>query len=405
MTETGRSAPVTAPPTQRKAWIAGLEGPRGFGALCVVLGHVAVVFAPWIVADARIDYLGQALTFFFVLSGFLLYLPYVTRADNGRGKPVASTYFASRVRRVFPAYLVIFCIVNFGLGAAYTVNPVMTGWERADDGTGTITEPARLLTHLTLTQSLFPETLQTGINPAWSLTTEWGFYLVLPVAGWLLFALRGTRPIVAAILPPGILLVVGWAGNAAVSLLQSSSGLPVQQQNWGPNWYAILARSFFAFADTFAWGMIAAVLYAAILRGAFPGVSTARLQLAFGTLCMSAVAVSMVLFLHAPRWTASVFAVASLGFILTIVSPLGRGEQSRLAVITDWLPFRYIGTISLSVYLWHYPVIIVTARLDVPIPATVFGLLWGTALILGVSVLLGTITYYTIERPAMRWRA
>ena len=405
MTDHPRTAPVTAPPTQRKMWIGGLEGPRGIAGICVVVVHVAVVFTPPVADDFRLDYLGQGLTFFFVLSGFLLYLPFVTRAADGRPRPSTATYFVSRLRRVFPAYLGIFCLVNFVLGAAYVVNPVLTGWDRVDAGTGTITDPWHLLAHLTLTQTFFPATLQTGINPAWSLTTEWTFYMVLPVVGWLLFRSRFTRRLTSAMVPAGVLILVGFVGNAVIGVLQGGSGLSQLERNWGPNGYAVLARSFLAFADTFAWGMVAAVVYTAITRGAVAQMSTMRLQAIFGTICVTAVAASMVVFLMEPRWTSSAFAIGAACFILTIVTPLGRGERSPLAEVADWRPIRYLGMISLSSYLWHYPVIILVDRVGIPIPPTPFGLLWGTVVVLAVTFTLATITFYVIERPAMRWRA
>ena len=67
----------TTPPGAKRMWLAGLEGPRGLACLCVILVHVAVHYTPGILNATRLDFLGQALTFFFVLSGFLLYLPFI----------------------------------------------------------------------------------------------------------------------------------------------------------------------------------------------------------------------------------------------------------------------------------------------------------------------------------------
>ncbi|MDY6811322.1 MAG: acyltransferase, partial [Actinomycetota bacterium] len=99
--------------------LAGLEGPRGVGCLSVVLVHVAVHFTPNVLATTRLDFLGQALTFFFVLSGFLLYMPYVKRLHQGREIPGTREYLRHRVLRVFPGYLVIFLICNFVLHAVF----------------------------------------------------------------------------------------------------------------------------------------------------------------------------------------------------------------------------------------------------------------------------------------------
>lgn len=401
-------APVTAPPTQRKAWIAGLEGPRGFGAVCIIFAHVAVVYTPGIVETTRLDFMGQALTFFFVLSGFLLYLPYVKRFVDGKDAPDTRKYFTSRVRRVFPAYLVIFLIVNFVLRAGYVQNPVVGGWDHSDTGTGMITDPIKLLAHVTLTQSLFPSTLQTGINPAWSLTTEWGFYLILPLAGYLMFraAKGGPRPIAFTLVPAAALIALGLVTNTIVGFLQrGSSGLTPLEQYWGPNWIAVLSRSFLALADNFAWGMVAAVVYVAITKGAFPKVSTQKLMRIFTVIMVVALIGSMLAFVLGSRYISSIFAVSSFALVLMIVAPLGRGEDSKLARITDWRPFKFLGTISLSAYLWHYPVLIMVGRSPLDIPSNVFGLLLASALVLLFTFLLAVITYHLVEKPAMKWRA
>src|SRR5689334_18949408 len=106
--------PPPSEPVQTKAGpqqrLAGLEGPRGVGALCVLLVHLSVHVSPGFLAATRIDFLGQVLIFFFALSGFLLYLPYVQRLVSGRKRPSTTTYLKNRVLRVFPAYLVIFII-------------------------------------------------------------------------------------------------------------------------------------------------------------------------------------------------------------------------------------------------------------------------------------------------------
>ncbi|MGU3432789.1 acyltransferase family protein [Actinomycetes bacterium M1A6_2h] len=401
-------APVTAPPTRKKAWIAGLEGPRGLAAICVILVHVSVVYTPAIVDTTRLDFLGQALTFFFVLSGFLLYMPYVKRFVDGKARPDTKKYFLSRVRRIFPAYLVVFLIVNFLLHASFVQNPVINGWNHSEGATGMITNPVELLAHLTLTQSWFPSTLQTGINPAWSLTAELVFYLSLPLLGYLLFRFgrRSSRPLLVALIPAGALMVLGVVTNTIVGILQRrSTGMAPLELYWGPNWIAVLSRSFFALADIFAWGMVAAVVYIAITKGAFAAVSTKKMQRFFTIFMIVALAGSLLAFVLGSRYMPSLFAIACCGLILMIVGPLGRGEDSILAKITDWAPLKYLGMISLSAYLWHYPVMIMIERLGFDAPANVLGLAWSMFVVLTLTVIMATATYYLVEKPAMRWRS
>jgi peptidoglycan/LPS O-acetylase OafA/YrhL len=370
----------------------------------VIMVHVSLQFAPSVLAVTHIDFLGQALTFFFALSGFLLYLPYVKRLSTHGSMPKTSAYLRHRVLRVFPAYLVIFLIVNFVLRAGFVQNPITVGWGNGDRGTGMITDPVKLLANLTLTQTLFPATLQTGINPSWSLTTEWGFYLVLPIIGLALFAFgkMRTRPLRAAAWPPLVLLIIGVTTNTIVGALQAKYyPHAVLESYWGPNWVAVLSRSFLGLADIFAFGMIAAVIYVAMTNGKWKSVPTLRLQWILAAVMTVGLVASMVLFVLDPRYVATAFAFASAAFILLIIGPIARGEHSAIASITDWRPVRYLGMISLSIYLWHFPVLILVERLRLPIPDNPAGLIMAFVLVSGVTVAFASVSYRFVEKPAL----
>ena len=250
------------PKQASKNRLEGLEGLRGIGCLTIVFLHCTAHFSPTFLAATRLDIFGQWLTYFFVLSGFLLYLPYAKRFLSGKERPSTTTYLRHRVQRVFPAYLFIFIVSNFILRAVYIHNPLesvkddLPGAFGGMPGTGMITDPLHLLAQFSLTQSLFPQTLQTGINPAWSLTTEWGFYLLLPLMCYLLFRFgRGTRqPLLVALIPAAILWVIGITFNTLTKVWQHAEGLSGLYAYWGPTGPAVLSRSFLSLADTFAWG-------------------------------------------------------------------------------------------------------------------------------------------------------
>ncbi len=398
---------VTAPVPAKKQRLAGLEGPRGVGCLCVIAVHVAVHFTPNVLAATRIDFLGQALTFFFALSGFLLYLPYVKSLSRRRAMPNTREYLRHRVLRVYPAYLVIFLLANFAFRAVYVENPFTVSWHGGDAGTGMITDPVRLLAQLTLTQSLFPATLQTGINPAWSLTTEWGYYLALPLIGLALyrFARHTAAPYRAALWPPFVLLAVGVITNAVLWYLQTTYyPRNILEGYWGANWTAVLSRSTFALSDTFAFGMFAAVAYLALGDGRFSSVSTRRIQTVTATAMILGVLASMALFVTNPRYLATVFAFASGCLILLIVAPIARNQESTVAKITDWMPLRWLGARSLSVYLWHYPVLIMVDRLGLDVSDNLWGFLIGFVAVTVGTVAMGAVNYRWVELPAMSHR-
>ena len=83
------------------------------------------------------------LIFFFVLSGFLLFLPYVRRPhrETARRQCSSARNFAMhRIARIMPGYLVIFLLCNFVFQVAYVENPTIQA-VGTDDGTGMITDP------------------------------------------------------------------------------------------------------------------------------------------------------------------------------------------------------------------------------------------------------------------------
>lgn len=387
--------------------IIGLDGIRGLGCLAVVTGHVALSYSPVTHDKAFLGVLGLALILFFVLSGFLLFLPYIRRLTKDRTKavmPDTTQYALHRVFRVFPGYLTIFLICNFVLQVAYVQNSAIQP-HGTDAGTGMITDPWELLANLTLTQTYIPEYVQTGISPSWSLTLEIAFYATLPLLGLLLFALRkrtDVTPLVLACLAPAILLAVGIVGRLFAPLVFAATGADtVMMQNWGPTWAAVFMRSFLTNADLFAYGMFAAILFVAIEQGVISARAGRRIHL----LCFPLLLVSFVVAL-ALAVKGTVFATAGIGFvsavfIAIVVLPLARGKDSPIARFLDLKPFHYVGVISLSVYLWHYPVLLLLGRYDLAAGDSWSGMFRNVAVVAVVTILLSTITYYAVERPGL----
>ena len=102
--------------------LAGIEGLRGIAAFSVLCFHVMLVLrandAVHIAVDPLSGVLSHGLTLFFVLSGFLLYRPYVRGILRDRPTPQPKEFLRNRVLRIWPAYLVILVIVGFVFGLA-----------------------------------------------------------------------------------------------------------------------------------------------------------------------------------------------------------------------------------------------------------------------------------------------
>lgn len=394
---------MTTPTT--RARLIGLDGPRGMACLCVMFVHVIAFFAPHQMEVGRLNYLAEAIVFFFALSGFLIYLPFVRAYDAGAPMPSLRRYSSQRLRRVYPGYIVIFLVANFVMAAVYVNNAATTAVAGTDDGAGRITSIGRVLAHLTLVQNLSADDLQTGIAPSWSLTTELSFYLLLPVLVWLfLRQLIDRAPrLWVAMLPAASMAVIGIAGKILTAHLQTQRpAMSVYDAEFGPNAIAVLARSIVVLADNFAYGMVAVVLFVWMERGGLRRITARKLWLVCVPGWLFFLFASLVLSNLGSRFTGTALAIASGLFLVLVTEPSARGRDAWLGRLVDFAPLRFIGKISLSVYLWHYPVILLVARHDRAGSDTPLGMLGSLALVSSITIALSMVTYYLVEAPAMR---
>jgi peptidoglycan/LPS O-acetylase OafA/YrhL len=164
-----------------------LDGLRGVLAVYVMLGHMA----PFAVLPGRLAGLlshgGAAVDMFFILSGMVI----VGSLERFRYRP--RPFLAARAARIFPAFLIIFPL-------ALIVQPLPDGfalmpWIGPDSAARHIWSDgwpdawaAEIAAHLTMTHGLFPNCVLPDmwvsfLGSAWSLSTEWQFYVFALIAG------------------------------------------------------------------------------------------------------------------------------------------------------------------------------------------------------------------------------
>ena len=145
--------------------VASLTGIRAVAAILVVGTHAAYTTGKythgyWGLVGARMEI---GVPIFFVLSGFLLFRPWVKSAVAGGPPPSVSRYARHRVRRIMPAYVitVLFAYVLYHFREAGP-NPGHT-W-------------LGLIRNLTLTQiytdGYLGKYLHQGLTQMWSLAVE-----------------------------------------------------------------------------------------------------------------------------------------------------------------------------------------------------------------------------------------
>lgn len=221
--------------------VASLTGVRAVAALSVVATHAA-----YGTGALNRGYLGLifarleiGVPIFFVLSGLLLFGPWVRAATADAPAPSVRRYAWNRLRRIMPAYLVTVLIAY----AVYHVRPVEPNPGHTWAG---------LWRHLTLTQIYSGDYalayMHQGLTQMWSLAVEVAFYAVLPVLAYLLLTVLSGgrwRPVI---------VLAGLAALAAVSplwlvLMHTTDLLPRGAGLWLPHYLV-----------WFVGGMVLAVL-------------------------------------------------------------------------------------------------------------------------------------------------
>src|SRR5262249_54788003 len=166
--------------------VASLTGNRAVAALLVMATHAAYTTGKYTYGYVGLVYsrMEMGVPIFFVLSGFLLFGPWVRAAASDGAPPSVRGYARHRVRRIMPAYIVTVL-------AAYALYHFRTaGPNPGHTGMG-------LLRNLTLSQiytdNYLYSYLHQGLTQMWSLSVEVAFYVVLPPLAYLLLVVLCRR--------------------------------------------------------------------------------------------------------------------------------------------------------------------------------------------------------------------
>lgn len=384
-------------------YVAGLDGLRGIACLGVLASHAMTHLTPGAAPDAVAAVLARGVTLFFVLSGMLIYTPFVRDIADGRRQLHIGRYAKRRLLRIFPVYVAIFLIANVLLRAVFLGNEAEVGVPGTDAGTGLMTNPGALAANITLLAALIPGLLQTGIPPSWSLTTELFFYAAVPLLAVALVG-RSRHRLALCAIPPAALVAVAMASRAvAEHWYAQRSGGPIEEAEFGSNGLAVWSQSFAVYADNFAVGMAIAVVYVWTQRSELPRWTARRAAAAAVALIVGGVVLT-VLVKESHHWfVSSAMGLAAAGVVLPVCDAAARGTRPWLSRLLGSRPLAWIGEISYSVYLWHFPLIVVAVRHGWLAGESTAAATLAVVAIAVASVALAAVTFAAIERPAMRW--
>lgn len=365
---------------------ASLDGYRGLAAVMVLVTHVAYSTG-FVVTGTLGHVLGRfdfGVPLFFLMSGFLLYRPWVRAAFEGRSRPDVGRYAVRRAARILPLYWVVVVVT---LALFPEIQPVERG---------------QWWVHLLALQIYQPQGAIEGITQTWSLCTEISFYVLLPVLGLLATGRRARSLRSAWHRQLWLLGTMTLVAAVFLGLRATTEVLPLQAGWWLP-----------AYLDWFAAGMLLSVVEVRRRLPDPPRLVRAISDAGAETWTCLVIAVALFAITVTPVGGAYDFTPTApvqtmlkhwlyLGAAFFLLLPgVLHGGRGWTSVMSRSVPHR-VGLISYGVFLWHL------VLLRTLMPAMGIDFFSGRMLLVLVVVLasttaVATVTYRLVERPAQRW--
>lgn len=362
-------------PSVRAAFRPDIQGLRAIAVMLVVVYHLWPTRLPG-------GYVGVDI--FFVISGFLITAHLLSEVERS-GTVSITRFWSRRIRRLLPAALLVLAAAllaaiiwmpqsliqqtlrEIGASAVYVEN-----WVLAVDSV----------------DYLASENLPSLVQHYWSLSVEEQFYVVWPLllVGGLMLArplsklVRRTpwraRPVIT------VLLAAVFLVSLTYSIVLTSLSQPAAFFNTGVR----------------AWEFAAGGLVACLLAGRLGTVLLehpffSRFGPALAWIGLAGILASALIISESSEFPGSIALLPVLSTVLVIL--LGRADgvfaPSR---ILKWAPIQRIGDWSYSIYLWHWPLIVIfpfvfhTGRTAI-----------ASVAILAVSIVLGGVTKRFVEDP------
>ncbi|WP_062378707.1 acyltransferase family protein [Demequina pelophila] len=361
------------------AHIRGLDGLRALAVAAVVVFHLGLGALPG-------GFLGVDV--FFVISGFLITTLLLTeRSRHGRIR--FGRFYMRRARRLLPAM--------FGMIAGTALLVATVARDSIDRFTGDVIAAMLYVSnwwYIADEQSYF-ELIGRGnvLAHLWSLAVEEQFYLVWPCVVALVAGIALARRSSVRKLLVGVALALAAISTLAMAIISHHHGYPLD---------ADPTRVYFG-TDTHAMSILLGAALAGIWR---PGRASTRvappargLLLVVGLGLLAALGWVMVsVNEYSPAmYRGGFLAVAAL---VAAILVLATHPASPLGALLDVAPMRWLGQRSYGIYLWHWPIFLVT-RPGQDLPWTGW---WVEALRVALVLAVAAASYRYLEQPIREGR-
>jgi peptidoglycan/LPS O-acetylase OafA/YrhL len=304
-----------------------------------------------------------------VITGLLM------REHQGTGHTSILHFYARRCRRILPAATLVILVVVF---FTYLLLGVVTGNNTADDGRWAAVFLANFHFEALGTNYLAATRPPSPLQNYWTLSVEEQFYVVFPTLFLLvarakrLFSLRARLSVALGV----VIIASYWLSIAQTASHPQAAYFSPFTRAWELALGGLVAvctpwlkRIPSDFAALVTWAGLAAILYSSFAFNALTG------------------------------YPGSVVAIPVVGTAMVIAGGVAiprYGAESLLGL----RPMRWLGKLSYSLYLWHWPVLIIAAQ---RVGKTSLSVGQNLLLVL-VALVISIATYHLVENPIRHWR-
>jgi peptidoglycan/LPS O-acetylase OafA/YrhL len=290
-----------------------IDGLRAVAILSVLAFHVW----PWRVSGGFVG-----VDVFFVISGYLISAIVFSEIATCRFSLLA--FYERRVRRIFPALFVMLIVVSTVISLFLVPNELI---DYAKSVIATTTSSSNL--YFWRHSGYFDAPMSKPLLHTWSLAVEEQFYILFPI-----FLLVGRR------------LFAQWLKHGVVILLFASLAASVATLHYD-------ATTAFYMPYTRAWELLAGTV---ISLGFFPRLRLVWVRNGVALLGIGMICYSVLRYSPQTPFPGLAAVLPSVGSALIIAA--GESGSTLVGKALSCRPLVFLGLISYSLYLWHWPVII-----------------------------------------------